>query len=66
MQGLNVLLVGGARPRPVCWDGAAAECVVLSQGLDLLVGTAQPLNVLFVARLRPVSQPPNARPRPAR
>ena len=37
MQGLNVLLVGDARPRPACWDGAAAECVVLSQGLDLLV-----------------------------
>ena len=58
MQGLNVLLVGDARP------------------IDLFVGTAQPLNVLFVASPRPVSQPPNAfvmqgldllggRPRPA-
>ena len=37
MQGLNVLLVGDARPRPACWDGAADECFLLSQGLDLLV-----------------------------
>ena len=30
------------------------------------LNVAQPLNVLFVARPRPASQPPKARPRPAR